>query len=102
MISIQHLDKSFGSKKVLNDINIEFKKGHVYGIVGENGAGKSTLFNAIAGLESFNGTISSNFSPLKNHLGFLQTNPFFFSRITFQINCLKSILQELSHVRLFH
>lgn len=82
MISIQHLDKSFGSKKVLNDINIEFKKGHVYGIVGENGAGKSTLFNAIAGLESFNGTISSNFSPLKNHLGFLQTNPFFFSRIT--------------------
>ena len=82
MILIQHLDKSFGSKKVLNDINIEFKKGQIYGIVGENGAGKSTLFNAIAGLESFNGTISSNFSPLKNHLGFLQTNPFFFSRIT--------------------
>lgn len=82
MISIQHLHKSFSSKKVLNDINIEFEKGFVYGIVGENGAGKSTLFNAIAGLESFKGTISSDFSPLKNHLGFLQTNPFFFSRIT--------------------
>lgn len=82
MISIQHLHKSFGSKKVLNDINIEFKKGQVYGIVGENGAGKSTFFNAIAGLESFKGKIESDFTPLKNHLGFLQTNPFFFSRIT--------------------
>ncbi len=82
MISIQKLNKSFGSKKALNDINIEFVKGKVYGIVGQNGAGKSTLFNIISGLESFNGIIQSDLTPLKNHLGFLQTNPFFFPKIT--------------------
>ena len=40
MMHIQNLSKSFGSKTVLNDINILFEEGKVYGIVGENGAGK--------------------------------------------------------------
>ena len=82
MISIQHLHKSFGTKHVLKDINITFDKGKVYGIVGENGAGKTTLFRCIAGLENYEGEINSEFTPLKNHLGLLLTDPFFFSKIT--------------------
>ncbi|MCH2232090.1 MAG: ATP-binding cassette domain-containing protein [Crocinitomicaceae bacterium] len=91
MIRIKKLTKSFGSKNVLKGINLEFEPGKVYGIVGENGAGKTTLFNTIAGLESFSGLIESNFTSLKNHLGFLQTTPFFFSKITgkeyLQLHC---------------
>jgi ABC-2 type transport system ATP-binding protein len=61
---------------------MEFSKGNVYGIVGENGAGKTTLFRCIAGLESYSGEIISDVMPLKNHLGLLLTEPFFFSMMT--------------------
>jgi ABC-2 type transport system ATP-binding protein len=82
MIEVIQLNKSFGSHQVLKNISMRFEEGKVYGIVGENGSGKTTLFRCIAGLENFDGTISSNPSPLKNHLGLLLTDPFFFSKIT--------------------
>lgn len=82
MIEINNLSKSFGKNQVLKNISMAFSKGKVYGIVGENGAGKTTLFRCIAGLESFSGEIISDNSPLKNHLGLLQTEPFFFTKIT--------------------
>ena len=61
---------------------MDFSPGKVYGIVGENGAGKTTLFRCIAGLENFQGEVISEFNPLKNHLGLLPAEPFFFSKIT--------------------
>ena len=82
MIKIEKISKFYGKKQVLNTIDLEFKKGKVYGIVGENGAGKTTLFRCIAGLEKYQGKISSSFDELKNHLGLLQTEPFIFSKIT--------------------
>ncbi len=82
MIQIKNLSKSFGKKEVLKNIDLEVKKGKVYGIVGENGAGKTTLFRCLAGLEKYEGQVSSNFTPLKDHLGILLTEPFFFSKIT--------------------
>jgi len=82
MIKIEKLSKFYARKQVLNAINVEFKKGTVYGVVGENGAGKTTLFRCISGLESYKGIISSDFNKLKDHLGLLSTEPFFFSKIT--------------------
>lgn len=82
MIKIKELSKLFGNKEVLKNLSMEFSKGNVYGIVGENGAGKTTLFRCIAGLESYSGEIISDVMPLKNHLGLLLTEPFFFSMIT--------------------
>ena len=82
MIIIQNLSKSYGAKQALKNINIQFDKGKVYGIVGENGAGKTTLFRCIAGLENYDGQISSKLNPLKNYLGLLLTEPFFFTKIT--------------------
>jgi len=82
MISIQNLSKNFGTKQVLKNINVQFDKGHVYGIVGENGAGKTTLFRCVAGLENYEGQIISDLNPLKNYLGLLLTEPFFFTKIT--------------------
>ena len=82
MIKIEKLSKFYGKNQVLHSIDLEFKKGKVYGIVGENGAGKTTLFRCIAGLETYNGQITSVFNKLKDHLGLLLTEPFFFSKIT--------------------
>ncbi len=82
MIKIENLSKAYGSKQVLKNVNISFEKGKVYGIVGENGSGKTTFFKCIAGLEKYSGTVSSDFDKLKNHTGFLQTEPFYFSKIT--------------------
>lgn len=82
MIEIKDLTKRYGDKIVLNNINLKFNKGKVYGIVGENGAGKTTLFRCISGLEKHDGKIKSEFNPLKNYIGLLLTNPYFFTRIT--------------------
>ena len=82
MITIQDLTMSYGNHTILKNINIEFDEGKVYGIVGKNGAGKTSLFRCIAGLEKYDGIINSSHNPLKNHLGLLLTEPFFFEKIT--------------------
>ncbi len=82
MIVIRNLSKKFGTNEVLNNINIQFDEGKVYGIVGENGAGKTTLFRCIADLEIYEGEINSNLYPIKNHLGLLLTEPYFLKKIT--------------------
>lgn len=82
MIKLEKLSKYYGKNHVLKDIDLTFEKGKAYGIIGENGAGKTTLFKCIAGLESYEGKVSSDFSSLKDYLGLLQTEPFFFSKIT--------------------
>jgi len=82
MINIEKLSKYYGKNQVLKNIDISFEKGQVYGIVGENGSGKTTLFRCISGLEKYDGQIKSDFKILKNHLGFLMTEPFMFAKIT--------------------
>ena len=82
MIIIQNLFKKYGNSQVLNNINITFESGKIYGIVGENGAGKTTLFRCMAGLESYDGEIIEAVKPLKNHLGLLLTEPHIFDKIT--------------------
>ena len=82
MINIEKLSKFYGKKQVLNAIDLEFKNGKIYGIVGENGSGKTTLFRCISGLENYRGTITSDHTKIKDHIGLLLTEPFFFSKIT--------------------
>lgn len=82
MIKIESLSKSYGSNQVLSNINLTFENGKVYGIVGENGSGKTTLFKCITGIEKYNGIILSDLQPLKDNIGYLQTEPFYFSKIT--------------------
>lgn len=47
--AVEHLSKSFGEKRVLEDINFTFEQGKIYGLLGRNGAGKTTLFNCLNG-----------------------------------------------------
>ena len=44
---VKNLKKKFEKKEVLNDINFEFQKGKIYGLLGRNGAGKTTFFNCL-------------------------------------------------------
>ena len=49
MIKIDNLNKYFGSKKAVDDISFNVKKGEVLGFIGPNGAGKSTTMRMITG-----------------------------------------------------
>lgn len=61
MLKIEHIEKSFGKKAVLRDLNLEVAEGSVFGLVGINGAGKSTLLRLIAGVyEPDAGTVCLN------------------------------------------
>ena len=51
MISVKDLSFSYGSKRVLNNINMELKGGNIYGLLGENGVGKTTLLTLLCGLK---------------------------------------------------
>ncbi|MEM1980570.1 MAG: ABC transporter ATP-binding protein [Candidatus Caldarchaeum sp.] len=44
------MSKSFKGLKALDEISINIKPGHIYGIIGPNGSGKTTLFNIITGV----------------------------------------------------
>jgi len=49
-LEARHLEKSYGSRKVVHDVSISVKKGEVVGLLGPNGAGKTTSFYMIVGL----------------------------------------------------
>ena len=51
MITINTLDFSYKNAAVFKNISLEFKKGNVYGLLGENGVGKTTLLKLICGLQ---------------------------------------------------
>lgn len=67
MLKIEHLYKSFGSKSVLEDLNLNVNEASIFGLVGINGAGKSTLLRLIAGVyEADSGQITLNGSDTYN------------------------------------
>ena len=49
-IEIKELNFSFGSKQILNKVNLNVPKGSIYGYLGRNGAGKSTTIKLLLGL----------------------------------------------------
>ncbi len=58
---VKNVDKSFGTKKVVDAINFEIQKPGIYGLLGTNGAGKTTTLRMILGiLKKDSGQISWN------------------------------------------
>lgn len=49
-LEVSHLQKFYGSRKVVKDVSLEVRKGEVVGLLGPNGAGKTTSFYMIVGL----------------------------------------------------
>lgn len=50
ILKTRKLTKRFGKKLAVNEVNMEIKKGDIYGFIGKNGAGKTTLLRTIVGL----------------------------------------------------
>lgn len=52
-IKISNLNKSYGKKQVLHDLNLEVYEGELFGYVGKNGVGKSTTIDCLIGAKKF-------------------------------------------------
>ena len=58
MLSIEHLTKTYGDKKAVDDLSLHIAPGEIYGFIGHNGAGKTTTLKSCAGILPFDkGTI---------------------------------------------
>jgi ATPase subunit of ABC transporter with duplicated ATPase domains len=49
MLSVNNLKLSFGKRILFKDVNIKFRPGNCYGLIGANGSGKSTFLKILAG-----------------------------------------------------
>lgn len=50
ILETQNLTKTYGNKQAIDQINIQIKRGAIYGLIGRNGAGKTTLLKIISRL----------------------------------------------------
>ena len=59
MLIIEHLTKTYGEKKAVDDLSLHIRPGEIYGFIGHNGAGKTTTLKSVAGILQFDsGTIT--------------------------------------------
>src|SRR5438128_5148567 len=59
--AVFHLQKTYGRRRVVDDVSLSVKQGEVVGLLGANGAGKTTTFYMMVGLErAENGNIFLN------------------------------------------
>lgn len=64
----ENISKSFGERRILNDINFEIKKRDRFFVIGPNGCGKSTLIRIIGGLdEDYHGQIRFGYNVVKGY-----------------------------------
>ena len=53
MLKIEHLTKTYGEKKAVDDLSLHIQRGEIYGFIGHNGAGKTTTIKACCGILRF-------------------------------------------------
>ena len=53
MLRIEHLTKTYGDKKAVDDLSLHILPGEIYGFIGHNGAGKTTTLKSIVGILQF-------------------------------------------------
>ena len=90
VIEISHLTKCYGSKTAVNDLNLNIKKGEVFGLLGPNGAGKTTTILMLLGLtEPTAGTATIEGMDCARHplevksiVGYLPDNTGFYTDMT--------------------
>lgn len=83
MLKIEHLTKTYGDKKAVNDLSLHIKPGEIYGFIGHNGAGKTTTIKACCGLLQFDSgeifidgtSIKSDPLLCKSKLAYIPDNP---------------------------
>ncbi len=83
MLKIEHLTKTYGEKKAVDDLSLTIAAGEIYGFIGHNGAGKTTTLKAVAGIMQFDageieiGGVSVKRDPLacKKKTAYIPDNP---------------------------
>ena len=83
MLNINHLTKTYGDKRAVDDLTLHIKPGEIYGFIGHNGAGKTTTIKAVCGIlrfdagEIFVDGISVQDDPLscKKRIAYIPDNP---------------------------
>lgn len=83
MLKINHLSKSYGEKKAVDDLTLHIQPGEIYGFIGHNGAGKTTTLKSVVGVLEFDqGDILINGSSIKadplackRELAYIPDNP---------------------------
>lgn len=55
MLNIQHLTKTYGGKKAVDDLSLYIAPGEIFGFIGHNGAGKTTTLKSVVGILRFDG-----------------------------------------------
>ena len=55
MLKIEHLTKTYGDKKAVDDLSLHIAPGQIYGFIGPNGAGKTTTIKSAIGILNFDG-----------------------------------------------
>ena len=59
MLTIEHLTKTYGETKAVDDLSLHIAPGEIYGFIGHNGAGKTTTLKSVMGILPFDaGTIT--------------------------------------------
>ncbi len=85
MLLVAKLKVVFGTKVILNKVDLLVRRGEVVALVGSNGAGKSTLVGALAGIHKIKeGEIRINDKPIdkiKSELGFIPQHPSYMSNV---------------------
>lgn len=107
-LAVYHLQKTYGRRRVVENVNLHVEPGEVVGLLGANGAGKTTTFYMITGLEEteggkiFLGQRDVTKLPLylraRLGLGYLPQEPSIFRRMTAAQNIL-AVLERLSLTR---
>jgi len=90
MITVENIDKSFGTVQALNDVSFSIEAGSLCGLVGPNGAGKSTLFKVLMGLLELDAgkiniadeTINFGETAYKTKTGYASENPILYDYLT--------------------
>lgn len=83
VIVLENINKHYGKHEVLKGVDLDIKKGQIYGLVGKNGAGKSTIFKVILGLSDYTsgnlkvGDEGDSIEVGRSKIGFLIGNNYF-------------------------
>jgi len=95
-LSVDKLSKSYGKRKVVNNISLEVARGEIVGLLGPNGAGKTTTFYMITGmirpqsgkifLDSTDITQMPMYKRAKNKIGYLAQEPSVFTKLSVEEN----------------
>ena len=83
MLKIEHLTKTYGEKKAVDDLSIHIRPGEIYGFIGHNGAGKTTTIKACCGILQFDSgeiyidgqSVKENPIECKRKLAYIPDNP---------------------------